>query len=111
MEIYKLDDMIKGWFVGDFEPVVLKTKQVEVAYQTHAAGEKHDIHYHKKSREYNLLIRGKMIINERELNGGDIFILEPYEISEPTFLTDVELVVVKMPSIKDDKYIVNGDNK
>lgn len=106
MEVFKLKNMIKGWFVGDFEPVVLRTDQFEVAYQTHKAGERHDIHYHKKSREYNLLIHGRMIINEQEFNDGDIFILEPYEVSEPTFLTDVELVVVRTPSIKGDKYVV-----
>ena len=109
MEVDKLDRMVKGWFIGDFDPSVLKTDQFEVAYHTHSAGEHHDIHYHKKSREYNLLVRGKMIINEQEFNAGDIFILEPYEVSEPTFLTDVELVVVRAPSVKDDKYIVGAN--
>ena len=106
MEIHKIENFVKGWFIGNFDPVVHKTDQVEVAYQTHEAGEHHDIHYHKKSREYNYLIRGKMVINEQELNAGDIFILEPYEVSEPTFLTDVELIVVRVPSIKGDKYVV-----
>ena len=106
MEILDFDEMIKGWFIGDFEPVALRTDQFEVAYQTHKAHESHDIHYHKRSREYNLLIKGQMIINEKELNAGDIFILEPYEVSEPTFLTDVELVVVRVPSVKGDKYVV-----
>lgn len=106
MEIHKLDKMINGWFVGNFDPAVLKTDQFEVAYQTHKAGESHDIHYHKKSREYNVLVHGEMIINEQKLNAGDIFILEPYEVSEPTFLTDVELVVVRTSSVKGDKYVV-----
>ena len=30
MKIDNLDSMIRGWFVGDFEPNVLKSDQVEV---------------------------------------------------------------------------------
>ena len=106
MEIHKFNKFVKGWFIGDFEPVVLKTDQFEVAYHTHKKGEIHDIHYHKKTREYNLLISGSMMINEQELNSGDLFIIEPYEVSEPTFLTDVCLVVVRTPSVKGDKYVI-----
>ncbi|MGV7234728.1 MAG: hypothetical protein ACQ9ET_00575 [Nitrosomonadaceae bacterium] len=96
--------------MGNFDPVVLQTDQFEVAYQTHEAGEAHDIHYHKKTREYNVLIHGTMIINEQELNAGDIFIIEPYEVSEPTFITAVELIVVRYPgSIAGDKYVVRDD--
>lgn len=109
MEIHKFNKFTKGWFIGDFDPVVLKTDQVEVAYQTHKADERHDIHYHKKSREYNLLISGTMVINEQELNAGDLFIIEPYEVSEPTFITDVTLVVVRAPSIKGDKYVIGTE--
>ena len=25
MDVYRLDDMVKGWFVGDFEPTALGT--------------------------------------------------------------------------------------
>ena len=28
MEIFNLENMTKGWFVGDFEPTVLKTNDV-----------------------------------------------------------------------------------
>ena len=39
--------MVKGWFVGDFEPSVYKTKEFEVGYFTHKKGEKWPFHYHK----------------------------------------------------------------
>jgi len=47
-----------------------------------------------------------MKINDTLLVEGDLFLIEPYEISVPEFLTDCELIVVKTPSIKGDKYIV-----
>ena len=31
MDVYRLDDMVKGWFVGDFEPTALRTAACEVS--------------------------------------------------------------------------------
>lgn len=106
MNILKGKDMIGGWFVGDFEPTAYKTKEFEVSYKTHLAGEIWDNHYHKIATEINYLIRGKMNLSGTTLEEGDIFILNPGEIAIPEFITDCELIVVKTPSIKGDKYIV-----
>jgi hypothetical protein len=48
-----------------------------------------------------------MTIGDTELNRGDIFIFEQYDIADPVFLEDCELIVVKVPSIKNDKYTVD----
>ena len=32
MKVARLEDMVKGWFVGNFEPTLHKTNDVEVAY-------------------------------------------------------------------------------
>jgi len=40
-------------------------------------------------------------MQNRLLEAGDIFIIEPYEISDPEFLEDCEVVVVKTPSAND----------
>lgn len=106
MDILKGKDMIGGWFVGDFEPTAYKTKDFEVSYKTHYQGEVWDNHYHKVATEINYLIRGKMKLSGTTLEEGDIFTLHPGEIAVPEFLTDCELVVVKTPSIKGDKYII-----
>jgi len=106
MDILKGKDMIGGWFVGDFEPTAYKTKDFEVSYKTHPKGEIWDNHYHKVATEINYLIRGKMNLSGTALEEGDIFVLHPGEVAVPEFLTDCELVVVKTPSIKGDKYII-----
>lgn len=108
MKVFKLDSMKGGWFVGDFNPSSFKTQDFEVCYKQHYKGEEWDTHYHKKGTEINLLIEGKMTIQGRELNSGDIFILEPYEIADPTFLEDCRLIIVKTPSVPGDKFNVNG---
>ena len=101
MKIERIENMIGGWFIGNFEPSVYKTKDFEVSFKTHKKGEKWDSHYHHTVKEINLLIRGKMIIQGKTLIDGDIFIIEPFEIADPDFLEDCELVVVKTPSAND----------
>jgi quercetin dioxygenase-like cupin family protein len=106
MKVDKINRMMRGWFIGNFEPSLYKTDQFEVGYLTHKKDEVWKAHYHALSTEYNYLIRGKMIIQGVELNAGDLFVFEPGEIANPVFLEDCELIVVKTPSIPSDKYNV-----
>ena len=106
MNICKFTDMKGGWFVGDFLPTALATKDFEVSYKVHAKAEKWPVHYHRHSTEINLLVRGQMVLQGKKLMGGDIFTLEPYEIADPVFFTECEIVCVKVPSALDDKVIV-----
>jgi hypothetical protein len=106
MQIYKLNEMKGGWFVGDFSPTSFNTKDFEVGYKKHYKGEFWDVHYHEKITEINLLIKGKMLINDIELNDGDIFIIEPFYVSKSTFLEDCEIVIIKTPSNSEDKIII-----
>ena len=111
MIIRKMKEMRGGWFVGDFEPTVFKTSQFEVCYKYHTKGEAWDMHYHKKSLEINYLVRGSMHFQDVTLNAGDIFIVEPWEISNPEFLEECEVLIVKIPSSKDDKYPIQEVTK
>jgi hypothetical protein len=104
MEIHKINNFTGGWFIGDFEPTVFKTKTFEVCYKKHKKNETWDTHYHKIATEINYLINGSMIIQGKQLNKGDIFIIYPNEIADPVFLEDCDLIVVKTPSILNDKY-------
>jgi len=106
MNITKLKDYVRGWFIGNFEPSVLKTKDFEVGVLKHTQGEKWLAHYHKSSVEYNVLVNGKMIIQGKELNSGDVFVFEKGEVADPIFLEDCTVVVVKVPSIPNDKFEV-----
>lgn len=106
MNLYKLEEMIGGWFVGNFSPTAFTTKDVEVSYKKHPKGEVWDLHYHEKVTEVNLLVRGKMKIREKLLDSGDIFILHPFEIADPEFLEDCEIVCVKLPGIANDKIVL-----
>ena len=51
MKIHKLKDMVKGWFVGNFEPSLYKTHLVEVGVKEYKAGDKEVGHAHIGFRE------------------------------------------------------------
>ncbi len=107
MQVFNIKDMIKGWFVGDFEPSAFRTNNFEVGLHAYKKNNETHDHYHKESTEINLILSGKMIINGQTLKAGDIFILEPYVVSESCFLEDTQLVVVRTKSLPSDKYMVN----
>ena len=106
MDIIKMETMMGGWFIGNFKPSAYKTDRFEVCYKHHLKGEKWETHYHKEGTEINYLVNGKMIIQNKELNTGDIFILKPYEIADPIFIEDCTVLIVKTPSVSGDKYII-----
>lgn len=108
MIVKKLEDMTRGWFIGDFEPSVLRTKQFEVGVLAHKKGEYWAEHYHKIATEINILLKGNMSVNGIHINEGDIFVIEPNETAAPTFYEDCVVLCVKTPSVIGDKFIV-GD--
>ena len=106
MELFRIEDMKAGWFVGNFEPTAYKTEDFEVCYKKHTKGEKWETHYHKEGTEINYLIEGTMKIQGKKLVSGDIFIIRPFEIADPEFIEDCTLVIIKTPSKTNDKYVI-----
>ena len=94
-----------GWFIGNFEPTVLKTEGFEVGYLFRPKGIEQP-HYHALATEYNFLVSGSMSLNGQDLVPGDIFIIEPNEVAYPEFYEDSYLICVKTPSAPTDKYTV-----
>jgi dTDP-glucose pyrophosphorylase len=102
----ELKNYTRGWLVGNFVPSIEKNTECEIGYLQHTKNTFWDYHYHKKSKEINILVKGKMIINNIIYNKNDIFIINPNVISCPIFLEDCEIICIKIPSSKNDKYIV-----
>lgn len=106
MEVKKLDNMIKGWFVGDFEPSVLRTREFEVACKHYKAGEVEERHVHRIASEVTLIVTGEVAMNGRRYSRGDIIRLDPGESADFQVMIDTITVVVKRPSAAGDKYPV-----
>jgi len=104
MKVNKLKDMVRGWFIGNFEPSVHNTNELEVAVKEYKAGEKEEKHYHKIAKEITVVVSGNVLMNGIFYNSGDIITIEPGEITNFEALSDTITTVVKLPCVKGDKY-------
>ena len=105
MKTARLENMTRGWFVGDFDPSLYRTRNCEVAIKTYKKGDYEDSHYHKVATEITVVISGKVKMFGRDFSAGDIIIVEPDDVTDFTALTDVCNCVVKIPGAKNDKYL------
>tara|TARA_B100000989_G_C19523120_1_gene465307 strand:- start:2210 stop:2530 length:321 start_codon:yes stop_codon:yes gene_type:complete len=105
MKKFHLDDMIGGWFIGHFEPSILKTNDFEVAVKKYKKGDYERKHFHKIAAEYTIILDGEVIMSGKKFKSGDIVLIEPNESTDFKALTDVKTVVVKTPSIDNDKFL------
>ena len=106
MKEAKLNDMVRGWFVGNFTPTLYKTNDCEVAYKTYNKGDKEQKHYHKIATEITLVTKEKVRMFDKVYSAGDIIIVEPGDATDFEALEDAENVVVKLPGANNDKYLV-----
>jgi hypothetical protein len=60
MDVYRLDDMVKGWFVGDFEPTALRTAACEVSVK----------HYKWRRKRSGSRSQGRDRINDDRIGPG-----------------------------------------
>jgi quercetin dioxygenase-like cupin family protein len=101
----RLEKMVRGWFVGNFSPAAYSTDSFEVAVKNYRAGECEDDHFHKVATEITVVISGVIRMKGFTWREGDIITLNPGENTAFEALTDSILVVVKTPSVVDDKYL------
>lgn len=102
----RIEWFTKGWFVGNFEPSLYKTNDVEVAYKYYNAGDRDVEHFHKIATEMSLVTKGVVRIKGENFVKGDIIIIDPGDVSDFSVVEDAEMVVIKIPGANNDKYEV-----
>jgi len=105
MKTARLQDMVKGWFVGNFDPTLIRTNDVEVAVKEYKQGEYEERHYHKLSTEITVIASGRVRMNGVEYVKGDIVVIEPNQATDFEVLEDTITTVVKYPGANNDKYM------
>lgn len=93
----------RGWFVGDFDGAVVRTKDFEVNWTTMPRSQAPS-HYHLGVTEIQLITRGRMLMNGVIFEVGDICVLESGEIAQTEYLEETDAVAIKFPSIPDNKH-------
>jgi hypothetical protein len=104
MNKFDLNTFIKGWFVGNFNPSLIKTNDVEVGVKRYKAGDYEASHYHKIATEITIIVSGEVEMNGIKYVTDDVIVIEPNERTDFKCLTDVVTTVVKYPGASNDKY-------
>lgn len=104
MKTYKISDMKKGWFIGAFEPSIMKTTLFECAVKSYLTGEKEKAHVHRIATEYTVIVTGSVRMNNMVYGAGTILEILPGESTDFEALSDVTTFVVKVPCVLGDKY-------
>lgn len=105
MDKVRIEDFVRGWFVGGFEPTLYKTTDVEVAIQKFKKGDKEASHCHKIATEITVIVQGKALMKDMVLNEGDIVKIYPGEYTDFEALEDTTTAVIKLPGALNDKYL------
>jgi hypothetical protein len=104
MKHSRLEAMTKGWFVGDFVPNALQATSCEVAIKHYKAGDHEWAHVHRVATEVTAIVTGRVRMLGAFWGAGDILVIEPGEATDFEALADTITVVVKLPSVRGDKY-------
>jgi quercetin dioxygenase-like cupin family protein len=103
VQTFRIEDFTKGWIIGNFSPVVVKSKEFEIGMKFFSAGDTEPSHFQVIATEITLIASGEITINGSNFSSGDIILIEPGEVAEFKSLTDSKLFCIKFPSIPNDK--------
>jgi hypothetical protein len=96
-------DYTRGWFIGDFEPSLVRLQEFEACYKSFSAGEKESPAVQLTATELTLVVQGEAKINGVALMEGDLCLVLPGEAADFFAVTDCKVVGIKFPSITNDK--------
>lgn len=105
MNLNNLNNFIGGWICGNFYPSLFKTTDFEVAIKRYSKGDIDSKHYHKKAIEYTVIVEGVVKMNDIIYKKDDIITIEKYEAVLFECIEDAITVVIKTPSVLNDKFL------
>lgn len=105
MIVNKIEEFTKGWFVGDFSPALIHSKDYEIAVKWFKAGESEPLHKQNTATEITVVITGQIRLGGEIFSKGDVITIPPGEFTEFESITDSTLVCVKTPSLPNDKVL------
>ncbi|HEX6977537.1 MAG TPA: hypothetical protein VF185_04290 [Patescibacteria group bacterium] len=106
MEQYNIKDFTRGWFIGNFDPSIVKREDFEIGVKIFSKGQTEKAHYHEKTDEITVVVQGRCRLNNIVLDEGDIVWIKPKEVAEFEALEDCKLAIIKIPSLPEDKYSI-----
>ena len=105
MELSQLSLFKNGWFIGNFEPNISKTKDFEVCVKNFKKGEVELAHFQRIATEITVVLHGSIRMGKHILREDDILTIQKGEICDFEALTDCKVLGIKFPSLPDDKVL------
>lgn len=105
LENYKIEDFVKGWFIGNFTPSLYQTNDVEVGVKEYKAGDYELSHFHKIATEFTVILNGEVEMGGKRFGNGSIIKINPGVVTDFKAITNVTTIVLKIPGVNGDKYI------
>lgn len=106
MKLYRLPEFKGGWVIGDFDPAVIKTKEVEVAIKRYKKGDYDQKHYHVVADEITIIVEGTVKMNGVLYLKDQVILIKKGDATDFEAITDAVTCVIKLPSVIGDKYLV-----
>ena len=106
MEVNNISEFTKGWIIGNFEPSILKSKEIEFGVKFFKKGEVEPLHKQIVATEITVVIDGLIEMNGSRFSTGQVITIPPGEPADFLAITDGTLVCVKTPSIPSDKVVL-----
>ena len=101
----RLDDFKLGWVVGNFEPNLIHSTEIEVAVKHFRRGEVEPSHKQLVATEFTIVVSGEVRLGKVVYRTNDIIKIPPGIFADFESLTDSSLVCIKFPSIPNDKVL------
>lgn len=102
--INNIEKYKRGWLVGDFEPALIRNKDVEVALKYYEAGDVEEEHVHRIATEFTVVVDGVIEMNGKPYMVGEIIEVKPGEYNRFKSITNSCVLAIKTPSVIGDKY-------
>ena len=105
MEIINCDEYF-GWFVGQFKPALIYSKDLEFGYKRIPKNTEPDFHYHKFKTEYTILLEGEILCKSinKIIRPISCIKMNPHEKNDQFYKEDSLILVINTPSVMGDKY-------
>ena len=102
----KLNDFKRGWLIGDFNPALIHSKDIEIGVKEFLKGESEPMHVHKSTKEYTIVLSGEIKMLGKIFRTGEICFVDAGVPSSFESLLDSQLLVIKSPSNPSDKEFI-----
>ncbi len=106
MKLSSFEHFSRGWIVGDFEPAIIRSTDIEVGIKSYRAGDREEKHEHRVVREWTFVVSGCVQMNATRVSKGEFVEVQPGVAADFLALEDSITLVIKAPSIPHDKYLV-----